>query len=260
MKEALILAAGKGMRLDASSNGDPKCLLKVGGRTLIQHQIDALRESGVERICIVVGYCADRVRAVAGDSCSYVLNARFADTNSLYSLWLARDRVTGPFLLLNSDVLAHPDVYRRVISCEGSALAFDSTSGCEGEHMKVSFRGGRLRAISKELSPQETDGENVGILRFDEQAAAALFDNAAALIDSAGTRCWAPAAVNELASQVAIHGIDVADLPWTEIDSPQDLNNARENVWPAISGNTAQAGGRGSAASAVDDQRRAYAG
>ena len=104
MKEALILAAGRGLRLNGSSNGDPKCLLEVGGRPLIQHQIAVLRALGVERICIVVGYCADRVRAVVGDSCSYVLNSRFADTNSLYSLWLARDRVTGPFRLAESRI------------------------------------------------------------------------------------------------------------------------------------------------------------
>ncbi len=110
--------------------------------------------------------------------------------------------------------------------------------------MKVSFNAGRLRAVSKILSDDKTDGENVGILRFDRRAASLLFSEADAIIRGGDLKCWAPAAVDRIANRVAVRGVDVSDLPWTEIDFPEDLAFAREKVWPAmqrgVSGNALQ--------------------
>jgi choline kinase len=234
MKQAIILAAGKGARLGGTHNGHAKCLVEIAGETLIHRQMAILSSVGVERFFIVVGHERDDVCSVLDARCTPVVNADFAETNSLYSLWLALKEVSGPFMLVNSDVLAHPDVYRRVAKAEGAALAFDSSSGDEDEHMKVRFHRGRLREISKSLTADATDGENVGILRFDECAGKELFAAADAIISGGDVKCWAPAAVDRLAQATVVRGIDIADLPWTEIDFPEDLENARENVWPAI--------------------------
>ena len=129
MKQAVILAAGAGTRIRAVANGTPKCLLPVGGVPLIEHQLRVLRQVGIDRVCVLVGYAADRVEALVGGACECIRNERFADTNSLYSLLLARRWVSGPFVLLNSDVFAHPDIYHRVLAVGGSALAYDSSTG-----------------------------------------------------------------------------------------------------------------------------------
>ncbi len=243
--QGVILAAGTGSRLRASGNGRPKCLLRVGGHPLIEHQLNMLHRAGVERICVVVGHHADQVRFVTKRQCTCITNSCYAETNSLYSLWLARNWVRGPFVLLNSDVLAHPWIYLRTVSAGGTALAYDSSSGDEGEQMKVAFVHGRLRSIGKDLPAEEADGENVGIIRFGREAAAMLFDEASALVASGQTACWAPAAVNRIAGCVPIRGVNVAGLLWTEIDFPEDLIDARERVWPGIcrseNGGTARA-------------------
>ena len=234
MKQAVILAAGRGLRLGSRSNGGPKCLLEVGGRTLIELQLGVLREAGIEHVCVVVGYCEDRVRSVVGNTCSHITNPRNAETNSLYSLWLAREWVSGPFVLTNGDVLAHPEVYRRVMSVEGTALAYDSSLGDDAEHMKVAFLDGRFRSISKDLPAAQTQGENVGILKFERDTAELLFEEASALVASGELKSWGPAAVDRIADRAAVRGVDVADLPWTEIDFPEDMTFARERIWPAI--------------------------
>ena len=100
--------------------------------------------------------------------------------------------------------------------------------------MKVSFRDGKLRAMSKTLRADDTDGENVGILHFDQEAANLLFKEADNIIASGALRSWAPAAVDRITDRVEIRGVDVADLPWTEIDFPEDLVFARDMIWPAI--------------------------
>jgi choline kinase len=234
--QAVILAAGLGLRMNGSLNGHPKCLVDVGGRTLLEHQLDVLRGLGVREICVVVGHRAAEVRALVGADCHCLENPRYRETNSLYSLWLAREWVRGSFLVVNADVLASPEIYRRVAVAPGSALAYDSRSGHEDEHMKVRLDGSRLARVAKDLGREACDGENVGILHFDEDAARELFVQAGALIAGGWTNAWAPAAVDRIAERFRIQAVDVADLPWIEIDYPADLEVARREVWPAILG------------------------
>ena len=76
--------------------------------------------------------------------------------------------------LLNSDVLAHPHVFKRLAAANMDALAFDSNSGNEAEHMKVYSPKGVLRAIAKRLPMEMTSGENVRMLRFSASGAREL--------------------------------------------------------------------------------------
>src|SRR5215207_10084086 len=104
----IILAAGKGSRLNGTAGESPKCLVEVGGIALVQRQLDVLRGAGIDDITIVVGCQADRVRKVCGQGVTYIENARYAQTNSLYSLWMARPLLYGGFVVLNCDVLFQP--------------------------------------------------------------------------------------------------------------------------------------------------------
>lgn len=224
---AVILAAGKGSRLGVNLNGKPKCLLEVGGRSLLEHQLQSLRALEISDICIVVGYHKEMIHDQVGDSCTLVANTLYRGTNSLYSLWLAREWIQGSFMLMNSDVIAHPDIYREIYQYPGSVLAYDSTSGGDDEHMKVVFENHCLTKIRKSLSEHEATGENLGIMKFDDLASKRLMVEADAMITAGEVQCWGPAAVDRICHQVPIHGIDASDKPWAEIDFPDDLAFAR---------------------------------
>ncbi len=58
---AIILAAGKGTRLDGAAV-KPKCLVEVGGSTLLHRQIDTLRSLNVKKIVVVIGVAGDSIR------------------------------------------------------------------------------------------------------------------------------------------------------------------------------------------------------
>src|SRR5439155_26564352 len=96
---AIILAAGKGSRLEPVSGETVKCLLGLGGITLIERQLRYLRASGISEIAVVVGFEAERIRHACGPEVGYIEIRIFVETNRMYSLSLARQFV-GPRLVV----------------------------------------------------------------------------------------------------------------------------------------------------------------
>ncbi|MCG8542822.1 MAG: NTP transferase domain-containing protein, partial [Alphaproteobacteria bacterium] len=94
-KQAVILAAGRGRRLASVTDNRPKCLVEVGGCTLLQRQLRLLRRAGVERVCVVAGYQGQAVCDAAGGDADVIYNDQWSSTNSLYSLWLCRRWIQG---------------------------------------------------------------------------------------------------------------------------------------------------------------------
>src|SRR3569832_719199 len=113
--KAIILAAGKGTRINGHDM-KPKCLFEVGGQTLLARQMEALREAGINEIVIVLGFEAERIRSLYEHAASFVINSRFEETSSMYSLWLAREHLLNGFVVLNCDVLFHPQLLARLLS------------------------------------------------------------------------------------------------------------------------------------------------
>jgi choline kinase len=235
----IILAAGKGSRLNATAGESPKCLAPAGGVTLLERQIRVLERAGIEDVAVVVGCQADRVRQACGHRVTYVENARYAQTNSLYSLWLARPLLCEGFVVLNCDVLFHPVLLDDLLSSRHEnalLLAYRETDqpAFGDEEMKVKVRCGRVVEMSKTMNPAEADGENLGIVKFGPRGAAALVSIMNQLIDAGGTRDWAPRAFDEFAQTHPLHVIGTRGFPWIEIDFPADYQRAVHEVLPEI--------------------------
>ena len=234
--KGIILAAGKGSRLNGTIGDKPKCLLRVGGKTLVEREIEALRANGVDDIAVVVGCQADSVRRTCGLGITYVENTRFAQTNSLYSLWLARPLLLDGFVVMNCDVLFHPQLLTDLLeSRHHNALLVSYDEGPLGdEEMKVKVRRGRVVDISKTMDASEADGENVGIVKFGADGARVLANILNDRVAAGGLRDWAPRAFGEFANVQALYAIGTRGLPWTEIDFPEDYQHAVNEVLPAI--------------------------
>jgi choline kinase len=207
--------------------------------TLIERQVRTLREAGVDDIAVVVGCQHDRVRRACGHGITYVENPRYAETNSLYSLWLARPLLFEGFVVMNCDVLFHPALLTDLLTAwheDALLLAYrDADAAPFGdEEMKVKVREGRVIAISKQMPPADADGENLGIVKFGPEGAAKLVTIMDRLVDSGNLRHWAPRAFGEFAQQRPLHAIGTRGLPWIEIDFPEDYQRAVEDVLPLI--------------------------
>ncbi|MGH7699863.1 MAG: NTP transferase domain-containing protein [Gemmatimonadales bacterium] len=232
--QAVILAGGVGSRLSKLTGGRPKCLVDIGGRPLILHQLDALSDHGVGPVLMVVGYEHEAIRKVVGERVEYLVNGRFRETNSLYSLWLAREWIKGPFVLLNSDLILDPEILSRLLEEPGSVLAYDSTSSRGREQTKVAIRERRVTDLGKDLPPGAARGESLGLLKFDATAMRAMLKVADELVREGHERAWVIEATRATARIVPIFGVNIAGLRWAEVDFPHDLEEARREVWPAI--------------------------
>jgi L-glutamine-phosphate cytidylyltransferase len=235
---AVILAAGCGGRLRGIVGDRPKGLAVVGDCSLIERQVRTLRECGIAQIAIVTGFHAPEIRRVCDPDVDTVHNASFASTNSLYSLWLARGLLADGFLVLNCDVLFHPQLLADLLTSryDDALLMCPRSNGPEysDEEMKVCVRRGLVTAIDKALPLVHADGENVGIAKFGAAGAALLVDEMTAIVRSGGLLEWLPRAFAAFSSRRPLHAIETRGYPWIEIDFPEDYWLACNHVLPAI--------------------------
>ena len=110
VKTALLLAAGTGSRLRPLTFDAPKCLTVVGGKPILERLVDSLRAQGIKKLVVVTGYLEHCIREflqqhAADIKVEYVFNPVYQTTNNIYSLWLARQAIQEPFLLVESDLV-----------------------------------------------------------------------------------------------------------------------------------------------------------
>ena len=234
---AVVLAAGRGTRLRAVTGDRPKCLARIGDRTLLERQLQSLARCGIDQIAVVTGYRAADVRRACGPDVEIVVNTRYEATNSLYSLWLARDLLMDGFVVLNCDVLFHDQLLSDLLtSRDEDALLMAAPRGqtYSDEEMKVRLRAGCVADIAKTLAPEETDGENVGIAKFGVAGAALLVEELSRALADGGQHDWLPRAFAAFARRRPLYVVETRGFPWTEIDSPEDYWRACADVLPAI--------------------------
>jgi len=235
---AVILAAGMGRRLGDAAEGRPKCLVQVGGRTILSHQLKTLIRAGIKRFVVVVGYRAGDVIAEAkrlvGERATIIFNPWFNMTNTAYSLWLASRNLKGGYYYLNGDVLFSSEVIGRLREAPSSALAVE-TKLCGEEEVKVVCLNGRVTRIGKGIDGEAAAGEFIGIARFDGNIARDLHKSLGLVVNGAGDRmAYFEEGLSPLLASHFVAPVDVSDLPAVEIDFPEDLTFAREVVLPQI--------------------------
>lgn len=234
---AIVLAAGRGGRLRGVTGDLPKCLARVGCCTLLERQLSTLRACGIDSITVVSGYRAPDVRRVCGQGVRFVHNARYASTNSLFSLWLARDLLYDGFVVLNCDVLFHPQLLEDLLTAryeDALLIAARSADVYSDEEMKVRVRGGRIVDISKTMDSADADGENIGVGKFGPSGAAALVEEMSRLVAAGAVRDWLPAAFAAFCAKRPLWAIESRGFPWIEIDIPEDYWRACGEVLSAI--------------------------
>jgi choline kinase len=230
---AVILAAGVGSRLRPLTDDRPKALVEVGRETILGRATRLLLAHGVRELVVATGYRHDAVeRALAGTPVPvhYRLNPEYATTQNSVSLALCADVVRGrAFYKLDGDVVFRGEVLERLDAVPAHLVAaVDRRRALDAEAMKVEAEGSAVLSFSKELDLRRSVGESIGIERLDEEASEAVFGALEATI-SAGRRdlYYEAAYTDVIRSGLRAGFADVSDLPWSEIDTAEDLAAAQ---------------------------------
>ena len=172
---ALILAAGRGSRLGSLTHDRPKCLLTLGGRTLLDWQRAALRDAGVGRVAVVAGYRAELVRRM-GLPCFE--NRAWACSNMVASLLAARDWLAaGPCIVSYGDIVYHPRIVRALLACpQDVAIVYDRAwrrlwaerfEHPEEDAESLRVRDGLVEDIGRRgIDLDRVEGQFLGLVRF----------------------------------------------------------------------------------------------
>ena len=239
--KVVILAAGQGKRLLPLTEDIPKCLLDIGGRRLLERQIDAFVACGATEIVVVTGYGArlvdDVLDQLRDDRPGVVLktsfNPFFGVADNLASCWMTRGDMDKDFILVNGDNLFQADMVKRLLEAEEApiTIAVAHKSEYDNDDMKVMLDGERLTEIGKTLPLDTVDGESIGMLLFRGEGPR-IFTTALeeAMSEAAGLRRWYLSVIDTLAKQVTVMTQSVDGIDWCEVDFPADLQQARHLV------------------------------
>ena len=120
--KAVILAAGIASRLRPLTNHTPKCLLEIGGKSLLERAIQGLLTNNIREIVLVTGYLQEQIVSFVQKKfpevdVKFIYNKKYATTNNIYSLWLVKNSIQGEdIVLLDSDILFDPGLVTAVFA------------------------------------------------------------------------------------------------------------------------------------------------
>ena len=230
----VILAAGMAKRLRPLTDEKPKCLLEVGGKTLLQRTVDAMISAGVKEFVVVTGYRAEMIREFLTVNyqlsiINYIDNVDFEHNNNIFSLWLAMQKLHGQeVLLMDSDILCDPEAVRRVARKTNPALAMQQHELGEEEMKIVVDEAGRITEISKTCSPADAIGESVGIEKMTPVYTEAIYQELRKMILDEGLIdiFYERAFERLIPLGHTFEVVDTTDLFSYELDTPEDLEKA----------------------------------
>jgi choline kinase len=239
--KAVILAAGQGTRIRSVHGEHPKCLIEVDGRTILDHQLEALAMAGINDVTIVVGYEKDQIVSLVKSrdfDCQrihFIENPAFAITNNIYSLWLALEWLRGDsFIVLNADVIFDPEILSAAVHPR-APISMIVDPLWRDETMKVVVVGDHVTRMSKKISREEFSGTYIGISIFSKVIQDRFFRTMNELISAGRVNEFFNVAVQKLANEGIQVGYTSTDgLAWAEIDDPLDLTFAQQNIFPQL--------------------------
>lgn len=226
--KAIILAAGRSSRLYPLTLQTPKCLLNMGGKSIIARQIEALRNAGIDDIVVVTGFQKEKIMTAVGDSVRYRIYNYFASTNNLYTLWHVRDELNDDCLILFADVLFDPFLLKKLIAQPAAFCAIVDTSCVLADTMRITLTSTMLTGIGSHIAPHEGHGNFIGIAKVSSIGVPQFTSAMEALIASGNhLNDYYTLAFDALAkNKTEIAYVNVDDCQWAEVDTLNDLKKA----------------------------------
>lgn len=229
--QAVILASGIGSRLRPFTDYQSKGMVPVAGVPIIGRLIGQCMAAGVTDFVVTTGHAADSLipfcRSLAPKAnWQFIHNSRFAETNYIYSLWLARSVIQGDGLLLHTDIICHPEVFKRLACQNTSSVVIDPTTPLSTKDFVARLAGNLITEISVGLSGDNT----VNCLPLYKLAAvdwAVWLAAIDAAVAAGRVNEYAEVVFNQLSPQFALAPLACQTGEWIlEVDTKDDMLRA----------------------------------
>jgi choline kinase len=238
--KAVLLAAGRGRRLGVN---EPKCMIQVAGRSLLERHLDHLGAAGITHLTVVVGYLAPQLqtalrivqdaRRAMGTPLPFPVETIHNDlyeNGSIVSLQKAAHQLEEGGIWMDADVFYPGKLLKKLVdSPHNNCVLLDGKSTEQGEEMMLGVQGGRVRRIARSVGPDwDLVGESVGFFKVGADGAHAMRTVLDAEVEAGRLDQEYEAALDRAFDSVAFGFERVDELPWTEIDFPDDIDKAAE--------------------------------
>ncbi len=239
--EAVILAAGPSTGFGSLTKNKHKCMLDVGGTTIINHIMKNMKLAGIpsEKVTIVTGYNNDQIEHYMGANVfdgNFVYNPWYETTNMAVSLWLAQKRDAN-LILCYGDIIFEPSILEDLIAAEGDiVLAIDNRSNFDAEDEKVIINSqGHVIRASKEIPDDEANGEFIGLAKISRKGSRSLWDQLGKIVREENMHSF----LSDVFERIANSGQPVNSClthgrAWNDNDNLVDLGVSREKIYPRI--------------------------
>jgi choline kinase len=220
---AVILAAGVGARLRPLTDDRPKAMLAVAGEPLLHRMMRQLRAVGVEEFVVATGHAPESV-AVDAIRC---FNPHYATTQNVVSLHACATHLSGEVWKLDGDLFVEDEVIARLARAplrdDEMLCAVSRRSDLGDEEMKVALNGDRIVRFGKRIAGH---AESAGIERIGSYALSTVLHAVGAAVTGGETDLYYEDVYDRVLSRITARAVEVGDLKWTEIDTPEDLQRA----------------------------------
>jgi len=234
IETAVILAAGRGTRLQPYTFDIPKGFMQVGNEKLIERSIRILKENGIKNIIIGTGHLHEHYEKFAKENgLTTYLSPDYATTGSFHTLIYGSDLIKGDFLLLESDLLYHSKAIRALVASDKKDVILCSGFTRSNDEVYVEVVDGKLKNLSKKKEElNHADAELVGIWRLSQKLLGKLKDHHGTAED-AKTKDY-EVAIARLSNEHDVFVVKMDDLAWCEIDNQEHLERAKKQILPRL--------------------------
>ncbi|MCX5700305.1 MAG: phosphocholine cytidylyltransferase family protein [Candidatus Omnitrophica bacterium] len=234
--KAVILAAGIGSRIREVMD-IPKSMIKIDGKYIFEMMVDVLIAAGIRDIIFIVGYKRKQLKSLILSICSkkvakitFIENKLYRETNTLFSLWLARRLLNCKFVYLHGDLIFSPKMLEDFLLFQhGNCAIVDKNFPKDWDDaMKVICHRGEIEYMSKSITMSESDGTAIGIYKFNAIGANRLFGIIDKLVKKGVKKNWVSEAINILGKRVRIKAKYNYAHSWVDVDNLVDLKMANK--------------------------------
>ena len=240
----LILAAGTGSRLMPLTRNTPKSLIDLGeGQTLLETQLEAIKTTGINEIVLLTGYKSEQIESKIESYPEFkfqvVYNPFFDTSNNLVSAWLSKPYLEDDFVLINGDDIFRPRVLQDLMDAEGEiVMVVSHKTRYDDDDMKVKLTANHVQKVSKDLDPNDTDGESIGMIKFDNRGRELFFSELQKMVKVKENlkTYYLQALQNLMDHGSTITYVTCGSEEWAEIDFHPDLLSVQQQLGKKMGG------------------------